>query len=109
MDRHAFLIMAHNEPEILTALLRQTDAPGFDVYLHIDAKALDLQQRFAHYAPSRGGFYLLPSPIDIRWGDISQVDAEMLLLRTATANGPYHYYHIISGTDLMLKSTQAFR
>lgn len=109
MDRHAFLIMAHNEPEVLATLLRQTDADGFDVYLHIDTKARELQQRFAHYAPHHGRFFLLPHPLDIRWGDISQVDAEMLLLRTAAANGPYAYYHILSGTDLLLKSPEALR
>ena len=57
--RHAFLVIAHNEPQVLTALLRQLDATGFDVYLHIDAKAVEMQEQFATYKPHYGGFHFL--------------------------------------------------
>lgn len=49
--KHAFLVIAHNEPQVLMALLRQLDATDFDVYLHIDAKAPDMQRQFAAYTP----------------------------------------------------------
>lgn len=37
-------------------------------------------------------------------GGISQVVAEMTLFRTAFDNGPYSFYHLLSGTDLPIKS-----
>ena len=37
-DKHAFLIMAHNNKEQLLELLRQLDHPRNDIYLHIDRK-----------------------------------------------------------------------
>lgn len=105
MTRHAFLIIAHAEPRILSVLLQQLDHPGFDVYLHIDAKAPQMQKTFAGYSPQNGGgFCMLQQHVDVRWGDIGQVEVEMLLLRTAAQHGPYAYYHILSGVDLLLKT-----
>ena len=37
--KHAFLIMAHNEPAVLRTLLAMLDDPRNDVYLHIDRRA----------------------------------------------------------------------
>ena len=42
--------------------------------------------------------------LDVRWGDISVVKAELLLLETASMKGPYDYYHLLSGVDLPIKS-----
>lgn len=106
MNKHAFLIIAHNEPKILSVLLKQLDYPSFDVYLHIDAKATDIQKEFEKYKPRYGSFKMLSQHIDVRWGSISQVEVEMLLLKEAFQNGPYVYYHIISGVDLLLKKPE---
>lgn len=107
--KHAFLVIAHNEPQVLMALLRQLDATDFDVYLHIDAKAPDMQRQFAAYAPHHGGYHLLPQHLDVRWGDIAQVEVEMLLFKEAAQQGPYAYYHLLSGVDLLLKTPQQLR
>ena len=102
--RHAFLIIAHNEPEILAALLRQLDAPDFDVFLHIDARATAMRERFSSYKPSLGRYFLLEHPLAVCWGDISQMDVEMRLFRAAMQQGRYAYCHLLSGVDLLLKS-----
>ena len=39
MKRHAYLIMAHNQPELLNVLLENLDVPENDIYLHVDAKS----------------------------------------------------------------------
>lgn len=65
--RHAFLIIAHNEPEILAVLLRQLDAPDFDVFLHIDARATAMRERFSSYKPSLGRYFLLEHPLAVCW------------------------------------------
>lgn len=107
--KHAFLVIAHNEPQVLMALLRQLDATDFDVYLHIDAKAVEMQKQFATYKPHHGGFHFLPQHLDICWGDIAQVEVEMLLFKTAAQQGPYAYYHLLSGVDLLLKTPDQLR
>lgn len=104
--RHAFLIIAHNEPEILAVLLRQLDAPDFDVFLHIDARATAMRERFSSYKPSFGRYFLLEHPLAVCWGDISQMDVEMRLFRAAMQQGRYAYCHLLSGVDLLLKSPQ---
>ena len=36
--KHAFLILAHNEFDILKALVRSLDDVGNDIYIHFDRK-----------------------------------------------------------------------
>lgn len=38
------------------------------------------------------------------WGDYSQIQVEILLLRTATSKNKYAYYHLLSGVDFPIKS-----
>ena len=40
--KHAYLIIAHNEPNILKTLLLMLDDERNDVYLHVDARAVEL-------------------------------------------------------------------
>ena len=42
--------------------------------------------------------------INIYWGHWSQIKAELLVLEAACNNGPYKYYHIISGVDYPLNT-----
>lgn len=41
--------------------------------------------------------------VDIRWGDCSQIHTELLLFEEAYKNGPYQYYHLLTGVDLPIK------
>ena len=38
VNKHAYLIMAHGNFELLEKLLRQIDDPRNDIYIHIDKK-----------------------------------------------------------------------
>ena len=42
--------------------------------------------------------------MDVRWGDYTVVEAEFALFGAAKKNGPYAYYHLLSGVDLPIKS-----
>ena len=103
MSRHAYLIMAHNEPEVLMALLRSLDVEWNDVYLHIDRRSTQLRQRMQSVGLSRARLFVLPRPIKVYWGHVSQIRAELLLLKEAAARGPYAYYHLLSGCDMPIK------
>lgn len=54
----------------------------------------------------KAGFFILENPIKVYWGNISQIKAEYLLFETALANGPYAYYHLLSGTDLPIQKQE---
>ena len=100
--KHAFLIIAHNELRILNILLTMLDDSRNDIYLHLDKKwKLNIQN--LHY-PQKAQLFLIEKRMDIRWGDISLIKLEFRLFRMAFANGPYLYYHLLSGVDLPIKS-----
>lgn len=105
MNKHAYLIIAHNEFELLKLLVSELDDIRNDIYIHFDAKC--------HQIPLlqciNSNLYVLPNKIDVRWGDYSQIETEMLLFESAYEmqmihKVHYQYYHLISGVDIPLKS-----
>lgn len=100
--KHAFLIMAHQDFEILKVLLSMLDDVRNDIYLHIDKKVKNVD--WTSFQVENAKLYLLKERIDGRWGDLSLVKIEYLLFETAYKNGPYDYYHLLSGVDLPIKS-----
>ena len=97
IKKHAYLILAHNEIEIFRTLIRMIDDERNDIYVHIDKKS-DIN-KFKEVRTSYSKIYF-SERIDIRWGDISQVKAELILMEAAVKEERYLYYHIISGVDL---------
>lgn len=53
---------------------------------------------------TKSEFVMLDERVNVHWGDLSVVEAEYALLKAAALNGPYEYYHLLSGVDLPLKS-----
>ena len=96
--KHAYLIIAHNEFEVLRLLISALDDSNNDIYVHIDKKVKNLPK----LQTSKSKLFVLNKRIDVRWGHNSQIKTEMLLFETALENSPYKYYHLISGTHLPL-------
>ena len=92
--KHAYLILAHNEFEVLQRLLDALDDATNDIFIHIDAKVSDLPALHLQ----NGRLNILSHRLKTYWGDISLIQAEYELMKAALASGPYQYYHIISGT-----------
>lgn len=99
--KHAYLIIAHNEPEILQLLLSSLDDVRNDIYVHIDKKA---SFDGTMLQTVKSGLHVLPVRMDARWGDFSLVEIELLLFQEAYSHGSYAYYHLLSGVDLPVKS-----
>jgi len=103
---HAYLILAHNEFPLLTRLVSALDHPGNSLYIHIDQKVGD--DVFAGVkaglegAVKQASLAFTAERVDIVWGDFSMVEAELLLLREASATH-HDYYHLLSGTDLPIR------
>lgn len=100
--RQAWLIIAHNEFSVLQRLITLLDAPDSDFYVHFDRKLKDLPE----LRVEKGRLSVLTDRIDVRWGTVSQIRVELLLMKTALSGGPYAHYHILSGTHLPLKTRE---
>ena len=98
--KHAFLILAHNEFEVLRRLIACLDDGRNDIFIHFDKKVTALPALSAH----RAGLYVLEKRVDVRWGAPSMMEAELALFEAALEKGPYQYYHLLSGVDLPIKS-----
>lgn len=96
--RHAYLIIAHNEFEVLDLLVSKLDDERNDIFIHFDRKVKELPR----LTVVRSTLHILENRVDVRWGDVSQIKCEMVLFEYALAHGPYDYYHLISGTHLPL-------
>lgn len=103
--RHAYLIMAHNEFDILEKLLRLLDDERNDFYIHIDKKVSDFPFERFRTIPAKSAVYFTPR-LDVRWADFSLTECQLIMLREARKVG-YRYYHLLSGVDLPLKDNDA--
>ena len=104
MKKHAYLIMAHTQPELLKKLLQMLDNERNDIYLHIDSKAKDypLDEVAAVLQKSK---CIFTERTDVKWGSYSQIHCEMVLLKEAVKT-EHAYYHLLSGMDLPIKSQE---
>lgn len=98
--KHAFLIIAHTDYELLRVLTGLLDDGRCDIYILVDKKS----PLPTGLTVSQSRLFILKKRVDIRWGHVSLIKAEMVLFETALANGPYAYYHLLSGVDLPIKS-----
>lgn len=99
--KHAYLIIVHNEPNVLHRLIDALDDERNDIYLHIDKKA-SFDGRDIKTEKSK--LYLLKNRIDARWGDFSLVEVELALFKEAYQKREYTYYHLLSGVDFPIKT-----
>jgi hypothetical protein len=99
LKKHAYLIVAHEGKYQLEQLLSLLDDARNDVYLQVDSKG-DLS--VDDIVLKKSSLRVLP-PFPIYWGGLSLIQAELNLLKAAHAEG-YHYYHLLTGSDLPLVS-----
>lgn len=102
MKRHAFLIYAHDNPELLRTLLLLLDHERSHIFLHIDRRAKAMQALFEKFRLPQAAITLLPSQ-EVYWADISQVKVELRLFAAAHEMGGFAHYHLLSGVDMPLK------
>ena len=101
--KHAYLIMAHNEPYILESLIKLIDDERNDIYIHVDKKWQNFDFDYFKNIVQRSNMYFTER-LDVRWGTYDQIECELLLLKKATENNKYEYYHLLSGGDMPITS-----
>lgn len=101
--RTAYILQIHKNPNQVNEFLNQLVSDDqADIYIHIDKR---------HYEELNGEILKNPSvrvlerSIICEWGDISQVDTTILLLREVLASGnQYDFVCLRSGQDLLVKN-----
>lgn len=94
--------MAHNNFYNLEILLKLIDDKRNDIYLHIDEKVKNFDIEKIKNIPMKSNIYIF-SEISVNWGGYSQIQCELFLLEKSIEK-KYKYYHLLSGSDLPLKS-----
>lgn len=102
MGKHAFLIMAHKNDYVLQTLLHMLDNERNDIFIHMDLKNKAYHAEELNITTYSRVYFA--DRVRVNWGGYSQIRAELNLLQEAKRQGPYEYYHLLSGADLPIKS-----
>lgn len=106
MKKHAILIIAHNQFEILEKLVQQLDHERNDIYIHIDKRSGKFDESRIKNLCARSKVTFIPR-MKVYWGDSSMVECELRLIEAALASGEdYTYMHLLSGADLQIKDSE---
>lgn len=100
--RHAYMIAVHKNQWQLEKLLSLLDIEEVDLYIHVDIKSKDLDIEKLKGIVKKAGIYFT-TRIDVKWASYSIVESTYIMLKEALSNGPYSYYHLISGQDLPIQ------
>lgn len=98
----AYLIAAHNNPVHLSRLISALSSESASFIIHVDKKSniddfLKLNTHNTYFTNER---------VPVYWGDFSQVEASLIMLRTALSNeNIFDRYVLLSGVDYPVKST----
>lgn len=104
MGKHAYLILAHKNIGQLRKLVQMLDNPRNDIYIHVDAKLKTFNPENLKDAVKSSNLVLLPERLNVNWGGVSIMRAELALLKSALRDGIHDYYHLMSGMDLPIKT-----
>lgn len=107
--KHAFLIMAHTNWNLLKRLLKSLDFIDSNIYLHIDAKSEVSKEQLKDIAKvCRYATFHMIQRKNVNWGGYSLIDCELSLLRRAVQD-KNDYYHFMSGNDYLIVSEKNFK
>ncbi len=98
----AYLIAAHNTPNHLCKLINALNSPNVEFFIHIDRKNdISLFKQDINHE----NVVFIPSRISVYWGEFSQVQATINLIKAAlSSKNNFDYLIFISGSDYPLKS-----
>lgn len=97
MKRHAYLIIAHGQWDLLFILMHLIDDERNDIYLHIDKKSTDAPIK-ALKSCTLFSSVTIVDRISVYRGTYSLFEAELILIKAALEGEEnYTYFHLLSG------------
>jgi hypothetical protein len=102
----AYLMVVHNNPQLQKRTIQMLSSEGCSFFIHVDLKS-DIR----HFSGIRGEHVTFAEPrIPVYWGEFSQVQATMLLIRQALGcSASYDYLVLLQGADYPLRSGRYIR
>jgi hypothetical protein len=97
----AYLLLVHANPAHVQRLITRLRSNNAVFFLHLDKKADP--QAFAQLQAD--DVSLVPDAVAVHWGDYSQVEAILRLMKTALAAGGFERFVLLSGADYPLWPT----
>ena len=103
--KHAFLILAHTDPEQLKRLISSLDSETSLFYIHWDKKneTILYKSPIIQELKTHSNIHFIKDRLKIYWGGFSIVQATILLLKEAFKTSEITYFHLLSGIDYPLK------
>ena len=99
--KHAYMIMAHNQEQLLIKLIEMLDDVDNDIYIHLDKKSNISSKHLSIVAQKAR--VIFTKRINVEWGGYSQIEATIILLKEALKS-KHIYYHMLAGVDLPIKN-----
>ena len=101
--RTAYILQVHKNPNQVNQFIQQLiSEEQADVYVHVDQKNYE---KFNGKLVEGPNVKVLETRVNCEWGDISQVDTTILLLREVLASkNHYDFVCLRSGQDLLVKN-----
>src|SRR6516225_6863070 len=97
----AYLMLVHRNPRLQKRVIETLSYGGSAFFIHVDRKA-DIQQ-FRDIGDAN--VFLVEPRIPVYWGEFSQVEAAMLLVRQAlNCPASFDYFVFTTGSDYPLRS-----
>ena len=97
--RLAILLMVHKNLEQVQMLISALQHPDITIFVHADKKMPgDIQSL------TQSNVVVLPESkrVDVKWAQVSQVEATLNLIEAARSYGEFDYYWLCSGQDFPL-------
>lgn len=97
----AILLLCHKNSNQINLLLKALEHPAIDFFIHVDKKST-IKNDILH----RKDVYILDDDmsVDVRWGEISQLQATLNLFKAAFSMKYYDNYWLCSGQDFPIVS-----
>lgn len=105
--KHCFMILAHNQQELLKMLIKQLDYENNTIIVHIDKKLENFNIEDFYNLVQAGKIVFFKDRLDVKWGGSSLMMCEINLMNEAMKY-ECDYYHLLSGVDLMIKNNNYF-
>ena len=98
----AYLILAHHRPAHLHKLVTALSSRSSSIFIHLDKKS-----NADDFSSITGdNIHFMPDRVAVFWSDYSQVEAILILIKTAFASSnTFDRFVLLSGVDYPLRST----
>ena len=96
--KHTVLMMVHKDLERARSFIHWLVQHGVSVVVHVDQNQSALHASLTEYFDQQPLVCVIDNPVRVNWSGVSQVKAEIALIKKAGQKFPdADYYHLISG------------